>query len=221
MKTLNETSIRELGSVDVKKIRTKTRMSQKEFCSTFGLNLNTLRHWERGDRIPQGSALILLNMIDKSPEEVYAILASKKESNLDIQNNKNVLKKIIFSKNYPTFNDLKSLDASNFELAILALIEANGFPYKKIERENNNIIFFAGHEPKNLKKVLKFNIIKSETDGELKNVIEKTYLIISLIENKLTDLVYLPPEMRREEISKILQELDIDENFYSNILKNW
>ena len=40
--------------IDVKKLRQRVGMTQVEFASMFGISLGTLRHWERGDRIPRG-----------------------------------------------------------------------------------------------------------------------------------------------------------------------
>ncbi|NJO17567.1 MAG: helix-turn-helix domain-containing protein [Thioploca sp.] len=37
-----------IKTIDVKAIREKTGMSQQQFCSTFGISLGTLRHWEQG-----------------------------------------------------------------------------------------------------------------------------------------------------------------------------
>lgn len=51
-------------------------MSQSEFASAFGISVSTLRHWERGDRIPHGPALVLLNVVAKEPEVVLRALAS-------------------------------------------------------------------------------------------------------------------------------------------------
>lgn len=60
--------------VDVKKLRLSIGLTQKEFASTFGLNLGTLRHWERGDRRPQGPALILLNLVQKAPQTILDVI---------------------------------------------------------------------------------------------------------------------------------------------------
>ena len=49
-------------------------MSQPEFAATFGISLGTLRHWERGDRDPQGPALVLLNVIKNNPKAVLKAL---------------------------------------------------------------------------------------------------------------------------------------------------
>jgi hypothetical protein len=35
------------------------------------------RHWERGDRVPQGPALVLLNVVDKEPKAVLKALAGE------------------------------------------------------------------------------------------------------------------------------------------------
>lgn len=66
--------IHEFTSVDVKDLRAKVGMSQNEFASAFGISVATLRHWERGDRTPQGPALVLLNVVAKEPQAVLRAL---------------------------------------------------------------------------------------------------------------------------------------------------
>lgn len=68
--------VHEFGPLDVKKIRAQVGMSQSEFASAFGISVSTLRHWERGDRTPQGPALVLLNVVAKEPDLVLRALAS-------------------------------------------------------------------------------------------------------------------------------------------------
>lgn len=60
--------------VDVKKVREKTGLTQNEFAATFGISLGTLRHWERGDRKPNGPALVLLNAANNAPADLLRIL---------------------------------------------------------------------------------------------------------------------------------------------------
>ena len=60
--------------VDVKALRTRVAMTQEQFAARFGFSVATLRHWERGDRSPQGPALVLLNVIDKNPAAVLTAL---------------------------------------------------------------------------------------------------------------------------------------------------
>ena len=66
--------VHEFSPVDVKNIRAKIGMSQNEFASAFGISVSTLRHWERGDRIPHGPALVLLNVVAKEPKAVLKAL---------------------------------------------------------------------------------------------------------------------------------------------------
>ncbi|MDZ7765089.1 MAG: NadS family protein [Melioribacteraceae bacterium] len=60
--------------IDVKRTREKIGMSQTNFAASMGISVATLRHWERGDRYPQGPALVLLNLVAKEPETVFKIL---------------------------------------------------------------------------------------------------------------------------------------------------
>ena len=60
--------------IDVKKLRERIGMSQPKFAASFGISLGTLRHWERGDRYPQGAALVLLNLLSKDPKTVLEVL---------------------------------------------------------------------------------------------------------------------------------------------------
>ena len=61
-------------AVDVKALRHRVAMTQEQFAARFGFSVATLRHWERGDRSPQGPALVLLNVIDKNPAAVLTAL---------------------------------------------------------------------------------------------------------------------------------------------------
>ncbi len=70
-----EAIVHEFTPVDVKNIRKKMGMTQAEFASAFGISISTLRHWERGDRVPRGPALVLLNVVEKEPEAVLKALA--------------------------------------------------------------------------------------------------------------------------------------------------
>jgi putative transcriptional regulator len=70
-----EAVVHEFSPIDVKNVRAKMGMSQSEFASAFGISISTLRHWERGDRVPQGPALVLLNVVEKEPQAVLKALA--------------------------------------------------------------------------------------------------------------------------------------------------
>ncbi len=66
--------VHQFSPVDVKNIRSKMGMTQTEFASAFGISVSTLRHWERGDRVPHGPALVLLNVVNKDPQAVLKAL---------------------------------------------------------------------------------------------------------------------------------------------------
>ncbi|MBI2908658.1 MAG: helix-turn-helix domain-containing protein [Chloroflexi bacterium] len=71
----NQLVIHKAKPVDVRAIRKRAGLSQQQFCALFGLSLGTLRHWEQGDRAPEGPALVLLNVMDKNPRAVLDALA--------------------------------------------------------------------------------------------------------------------------------------------------
>ena len=61
--------------VDVAAVRGRMGFTQAQFAARFGVSVATLRHWERGDRSPQGPALVLLNLIDRDPAGVLRTLS--------------------------------------------------------------------------------------------------------------------------------------------------
>ena len=61
-------------TIDVSALRQHMGMTQEQFAARFGFSVTTLRHWERGDRSPQGVALVLLNVIKRAPDAVQAAL---------------------------------------------------------------------------------------------------------------------------------------------------
>ena len=61
--------------VNVVALRRRIGMTQEQFATRFGVSVATLRHWERGDRKPQGPALILLNVIEHNPKAVMQALS--------------------------------------------------------------------------------------------------------------------------------------------------
>ncbi len=67
-------------SVDVKRVRGRTGLTQSDFAATFGIGLGTLRHWEQGDRTPRGATLVLLNIIERDPTAVLKALQVKRKT---------------------------------------------------------------------------------------------------------------------------------------------
>jgi putative transcriptional regulator len=60
--------------IDVKAIRKGLDMTQEEFAGRFGFSVNTLRHWERGSRQPEGPTRAYLLVIARAPRAVQKAL---------------------------------------------------------------------------------------------------------------------------------------------------
>jgi putative transcriptional regulator len=60
--------------IDIKAIRGRLGLTQQEFADRFDFNINTLRHWEQGRRVPDGTARAYLRVIDREPEAVQKAL---------------------------------------------------------------------------------------------------------------------------------------------------
>ena len=54
--------------IDIRKIREKHALSQKQFANKLGISASTLRNCEQGIRKPEGPANVLLRIIDAHPE---------------------------------------------------------------------------------------------------------------------------------------------------------
>jgi putative transcriptional regulator len=61
--------------IDMAAIRRKTALSQSRFAEIIGVSIGTLRNWEQGRRVPDGSARVLLAMLAKNPRIVEEVLA--------------------------------------------------------------------------------------------------------------------------------------------------
>ena len=60
--------------IDVKAIRGRLGMTQREFATRFGFRVNTVRHWEQGRRVPEGPTRAYLLVIDREPQAVQKAL---------------------------------------------------------------------------------------------------------------------------------------------------
>jgi putative transcriptional regulator len=69
-------------AIDVKAIRTKLGMSQQTFATRFGFSVNTLRHWEQGNREPEGPARAYLLVIARAPHAVQKALGITKHKKI-------------------------------------------------------------------------------------------------------------------------------------------
>ena len=55
-------------NIDVKDIRKKMDMTQKQFSETLGVSVKTIEAWENGRNKPTGVAMRLLEICKKKPE---------------------------------------------------------------------------------------------------------------------------------------------------------
>ena len=65
--------------IDVRRIRTKLGMTQAQFARAFGFSIDNLRHWEQGQRVPDGAARAYLRVIDLAPKAVQKALGGLKD----------------------------------------------------------------------------------------------------------------------------------------------
>ena len=59
---------------DVKSLRKKLDLTQKEFATLYHINLETLRNWEQEKRIPDMTNIAFLTCIQKSPLVIKKLL---------------------------------------------------------------------------------------------------------------------------------------------------
>jgi putative transcriptional regulator len=60
--------------VDVKRVRARQNMTQKEFSATYSIPLATLVKWEQGKSGPTGPSRLLLHVIDQHPKTVRKVI---------------------------------------------------------------------------------------------------------------------------------------------------
>jgi putative transcriptional regulator len=63
--------------VNVRLLRRRLRMTRAEFARRFGFPVETVRHWERGDRKPRRAALVALNLIDRNSMVALRLLRNR------------------------------------------------------------------------------------------------------------------------------------------------
>ncbi len=61
---------------DIKALREKAGVSQREFAFIIGVSQRTLQEWEQGRRVPTGPAMNLLRMYEAIPDKVTEVLAA-------------------------------------------------------------------------------------------------------------------------------------------------
>ncbi len=71
----DESCGRIMTGVDVKAVRTATKLSQGKFAKVYGFKPGTLRDWEQRRRSPDTGSVRLLKMIEADPGGVQQIMA--------------------------------------------------------------------------------------------------------------------------------------------------
>ena len=59
---------------NVKEIRSRFSMSQREFAKLLGISIKTLQNWEQGRRKPRGSSRVLLQVASRHPDIVWSVV---------------------------------------------------------------------------------------------------------------------------------------------------
>ena len=62
--------------IDVRAVRARRGMTQKDFAKTFSIPLPTLVKWEQGQSGPTGPTRLLLHVIDRHPKTVLKVIKS-------------------------------------------------------------------------------------------------------------------------------------------------
>jgi len=66
----------EVTPPDIKMVREKLQVTQREFATMIGVSTRTLQNWEQGRRKPEGPANALLRVATKNPKAVLDALHS-------------------------------------------------------------------------------------------------------------------------------------------------
>ena len=62
------------SAIDVKGLRNKLHLTQREFSIQYHINIETLRNWEQEKRVPDLTSIAFLTCIAKSPATIYDLL---------------------------------------------------------------------------------------------------------------------------------------------------
>jgi len=65
---------------DVKTLRKRLDLTQREFAKRYHLNLETLRNWEQGERSPDLTGIAYLTCIAKNPDAINKLLNHHKHA---------------------------------------------------------------------------------------------------------------------------------------------
>ena len=66
----------EVNAEDIKAIRERLGLSQRQFAALMGVSIDTLQNWEQNRRKPRGAARTLLLIAARYPEAILEIMRS-------------------------------------------------------------------------------------------------------------------------------------------------
>lgn len=66
----------EVNAQDIKTIRERLGLSQRQFAALMGVSVDTLQNWEQNRRKPRGAARTLLLIAARHPEAMLDVLQS-------------------------------------------------------------------------------------------------------------------------------------------------
>jgi putative transcriptional regulator len=66
--------------LDIKRIRSQYKLSQRQFAALLGISAATLRNWEQGRRSPEGPARVLLQIAERHPEALVENISPQVQS---------------------------------------------------------------------------------------------------------------------------------------------
>ncbi|TMB12696.1 MAG: helix-turn-helix domain-containing protein [Deltaproteobacteria bacterium] len=67
---------------DVRALRESYGLSQAKFAALMGISPGTLRNWEQGRRRPEGSARVLLGVVERHPQAVLDVVTGAPSNRL-------------------------------------------------------------------------------------------------------------------------------------------
>jgi putative transcriptional regulator len=62
--------VKTLNAAQIRRLRTRNRVSQAVFAAYLNTSLSTVQKWERGQKKPNGPSLKLLNLVEQKGLEV-------------------------------------------------------------------------------------------------------------------------------------------------------
>jgi DNA-binding transcriptional regulator YiaG len=69
-----------MPDVDIKRVREAQNLSQPEFATLYGLEVDTLRNWEQGRNAPDRATVVLMKVIETDPDAVLRVLTGESGS---------------------------------------------------------------------------------------------------------------------------------------------